>query len=92
MNTVIAPIPKPVPPGALLDWSLPIKGMTCASCVARVERALQKLPGVAEASVNLATEAANIRANDSVGLADLRKCCRDCPDRCQERDVASHRA
>ena len=72
MNTVIAPIPKPVPPGALLDWSLPIKGMTCASCVARVERALQKLPGVAEASVNLATEAANIRANDSVGLADLR--------------------
>ena len=72
MNTVIAPIPKPVPPGALLDWSLPIEGMTCASCVARVERALQKLPGVAEASVNLATEAANIRANVSVGLADLR--------------------
>ena len=47
MNAVIAPIPKP---GVLLDWSLPIKGTTCASCVGRVERALQKLPGVVEAS------------------------------------------
>ena len=56
----------------LLDWTLPIEGMTCASCVSRVERALQKLPGVAEASVNLATEAASIRANGSVGLADLQ--------------------
>ena len=69
MNAVTASIPKP---GLLLDWTLPIEGMTCASCVARVERALQKLPGVAEASVNLATEAASIRANVSVGLVDLQ--------------------
>ncbi len=69
MNAVIAPMPQP---DTLLDWSLPIEGMTCASCVARVERALQKLPGVAEASVNLATEAASIRADASVGLADLQ--------------------
>ena len=69
MNAVIAPIPKP---GALLDWSLPIEGMTCASCVARVERALQKLPGVSEVSVNLATEAASIRADAKVGLADFQ--------------------
>ena len=34
--------------------------MTCASCVGRVERSLQKLPGVHSASVNLATEQANI--------------------------------
>ena len=69
MNAVIAPIPKP---GTLLDWSLPIEGMTCASCVGRVERALQKMPGVVEASVNLATEAASVRSAPGIGLADLR--------------------
>ena len=39
---------------------LGVQGMTCASCVARVERALQKQPGVVEASVNLGTEKASI--------------------------------
>ncbi len=38
---------------------LQVKGMTCASCVGRVERVLQKLPGVLAASVNLATEKAH---------------------------------
>ena len=37
-----------------------IGGMTCASCVSRVERALKKVPGVQEASVNLATESARV--------------------------------
>jgi P-type Cu+ transporter len=36
--------------------SLPVEGMTCASCVARVEKALKKVDGVTEANVNLATE------------------------------------
>ncbi len=40
---------------------LPITGMTCASCVRRVEKALTKVPGVQEASVNLATEQAAVR-------------------------------
>ncbi|KNE23125.1 heavy metal translocating P-type ATPase [Achromobacter spanius] len=40
--------------------SLPIEGMTCASCVGRVERALKAVPGVNKASVNLATERADI--------------------------------
>ena len=40
---------------------LPITGMTCASCVNRVTKALKKVPGVSEASVNLATEQAAVR-------------------------------
>lgn len=43
-----------------------IEGMTCASCVARIERALRKVPGVAEAVVNLATERASVRAGKEV--------------------------
>jgi len=40
---------------------LEIRGMTCASCVGRVERKLKKVPGVDEAQVNLATERASVR-------------------------------
>ncbi len=39
---------------------LPIEGMTCASCVARVEKALKRVPGVATAEVNLAMETATV--------------------------------
>jgi P-type Cu+ transporter len=45
----------------LIELNLPIAGMTCASCVARVERALAAVPGVASASVNLATEKAQLQ-------------------------------
>jgi P-type Cu+ transporter len=45
----------------LIQLNLPITGMTCASCVARVERALRAVPGVASASVNLATEKAQLQ-------------------------------
>jgi Au+-exporting ATPase len=44
---------------------LTVEGMTCASCVGRVERALRAVPGVTEATVNLATETAQVR-----GLAE----------------------
>ncbi|MBA4804205.1 MAG: cadmium-translocating P-type ATPase [Brevundimonas sp.] len=49
---------------------LKIGGMTCASCVGRVERALKAAPGVLDASVNLATERATVRVLE--GAADLR--------------------
>ncbi len=40
--------------------TLPVTGMTCAACVTRVERNLKKVTGVAEASVNLASESATV--------------------------------
>jgi Cu+-exporting ATPase len=43
-------------------YELNVRGMTCASCVAHVEKALQAAPGVISASVNLATERATVRA------------------------------
>ncbi|APG52247.1 TPA: copper-translocating P-type ATPase [Providencia stuartii] len=51
---------------------LAIEEMTCASCVGRVEKALTQIPGVIEASVNLATERARIRhLSGAVTVADL---------------------
>jgi Cu+-exporting ATPase len=47
-----------------------VRGMTCANCTARVERALRALPGVAEAVVNLATERASVRYDETVLDAD----------------------
>src|SRR3546814_905916 len=51
--------------------SLPIEGMTCASCVGRVEAALAKVEGVGSVSVNLATERADIRPAGPVDRAAL---------------------
>jgi Cu+-exporting ATPase len=42
------------------ETTLGVTGMTCASCVGRVERALEKVPGVLGASVNLANERATV--------------------------------
>ena len=53
--------------------TLKIDGMTCASCVARVEKALLKVPGVDAASVNLATEKAQIRTSDVRLVGDIQK-------------------
>lgn len=48
-----------------------IDGMTCASCVRRVEKALGKVPGVQAVSVNLATEKATVHADASVSREQL---------------------
>jgi len=51
---------------------LVVEGMSCASCVGRVEKVLKALPGVLDASVNLATEKARIRYLDnSVSASDM---------------------
>jgi len=51
--------------------TLPIEGMTCASCVGRIERALAAVPGVTTVSVNLATERASITTNSPVDRSRL---------------------
>ncbi|HEJ9122698.1 TPA: cadmium-translocating P-type ATPase [Serratia marcescens] len=56
MNSSNANFPQP----SSVRLSLPVEGMTCASCVGRVERALTAVPGVQAATVNLATERADI--------------------------------
>ncbi|WP_281011291.1 heavy metal translocating P-type ATPase [Lichenibacterium minor] len=48
--------------------SFDIEGMSCASCVGRVERAIRALPGVAEVAVNLATERASVRWQPGTAL------------------------
>ncbi|KQV50738.1 copper-transporting ATPase [Pelomonas sp. Root1217] len=65
MNSTTAPAT------ALNDVTLQVSGMSCASCVRRVEKALQAVPGVQQASVNLATEKASIQALPNVPAAAL---------------------
>ncbi len=58
MTVITAPATAPDSTAATLD--LGVGGMTCASCVGRVERALKRVPGVQDATVNLATESARV--------------------------------
>jgi Cu+-exporting ATPase len=52
---------------------LPVKGMHCAACVGKVERALKAVPGVSDATVNLATESARVELGpESAVLSQLR--------------------
>ncbi|GHD01427.1 copper-transporting ATPase [Pseudorhodoferax aquiterrae] len=51
---------------ATTEHRLQIEGMTCASCVGRVEKALRRVPGVLQASVNLASEQATVQALSTV--------------------------
>ena len=61
LPAALAALDKAGYPAELYETRLDVTGMTCASCAGRVERALAALPGVAEASVNLATNTANVR-------------------------------
>ncbi len=48
---------------AISAWTLPVRGMTCASCAARLERVLGRIDGVEDAAVNLASERATLRVD-----------------------------
>ena len=65
MNSALASLAPPAP------WKLQVEGMTCASCVLRVEKSLKAVPGVQDASVNLATEQATVQAGPGVPAAAL---------------------
>jgi heavy metal translocating P-type ATPase len=51
--------------------AIQVEGMTCASCVLRVEKALKAVPGVETAEVNLATETARVSLPDAPDMAAL---------------------
>ncbi len=57
--------------------TIPIEGMTCASCVGRVEKALSKVSGVRNVSVNLATERADVQSDNSVDRDTLVQAVKD---------------
>jgi P-type Cu+ transporter len=78
MNTASVSLPVQVTTDAPLVSDISVGGMTCASCVTRVERALRKVPGVVEASVNLATESARVSFDAALANeAQLRRAVRD---------------
>ena len=62
--------PNDPPPAEIID--LDIEGMTCASCVTRVERSLRKVDGVQEVAVNLATNRARVKMVAGVPIAALQ--------------------
>src|SRR5260370_33046287 len=59
-------------PAAYASATLAIEGMSCASCALRLEKGLKRVPGVAEATVNLASERAVVHYDPaSTALDDL---------------------
>ncbi len=97
MNTAasVSPPDASAPPeaAALQTLDLGVEGMTCASCVARVERALRKVPGVQQASVNLATESARVLMRPSPeGQALVRRAVRNAGYGVREPDAADAQA
>ncbi len=56
-----------------MELSFPVEGMTCASCVRRVEKAIEGVPGVSRAAVNLATERADVIFRERAKIAEVVK-------------------
>ncbi|MBM4410341.1 MAG: copper-translocating P-type ATPase [Chloroflexi bacterium] len=84
------------PPSSAERLRFGVRGMTCASCVRRVERALTSVEGVAAASVNLATEQATVDAPAGVDVEALRVAVDRAgydlrmPDAGEDEDAARH--
>ncbi|MET3178060.1 UNVERIFIED_ORG: Cu+-exporting ATPase [Variovorax guangxiensis] len=78
---------------SLSTFDLSVGGMTCASCVMRVERALKNVPGVQDVSVNLATESARVVAGGNEDMdARLRRAVRAAGYEPRTADSASNEA
>ena len=73
-----------------MEIDLSIEGMTCASCVARVERTLKKVPGVTGAEVNLATERARVSVDGAVRPAQLAQAVSDAGYAAQVLEADTH--
>ncbi len=73
MNTALPTPALSSAPVAPVELQLPIQGMTCASCVRRVEKRLNAVPGVVSAEVNLANERATIQADPSLAVDALKQ-------------------
>jgi len=73
MNAPLKSFPSAAGTAATQTLQIGITGMTCASCVGRVEKALNKVPGVSAASVNLATERATVTAGDDTSRQALEQ-------------------
>jgi Cu+-exporting ATPase len=65
-------MPTPIDQAPTHSGQIAIRGMTCSACVNRVERALRKVPGVADANVNYATEVATVHWADAAQLTPER--------------------
>ena len=69
------------------QWTLSVAGMTCASCVARVEKALTRVPGVSAASVNLVSETATVEVDVNTALTPLLQAVADAGYRVKEDEL-----
>ena len=72
-------------PGFPQSLTLPVEGMSCASCVGRVERALKAVPGVLDASVNLAAERADVSLDAAVDQGTIVQAVEDLGYRVPQR-------
>ena len=71
MTSLEAAAPAPEPHDADRHFTIGVTGMTCAACAGRIERVLRRVPGVAAANVNLATEIAQVDGDARVTPAAI---------------------
>lgn len=78
MRDAVAALSKAGYPARVSEVTLAVKGMTCATCVSRIETALMQIGGVLEASANLTTETATVRMLEgSASQSDLVRALKD---------------